>query len=87
MMFGCEEERWRSQVRSMIQFSQQINPSWCLAMRTGKEGRVKDGFEKDCEAQEGWILKGGVPNACSIGLLWIWDSKFLTRGPYEEDSQ
>ncbi|KAL3580197.1 hypothetical protein D5086_018032 [Populus alba] len=60
MMFGCEEERWRSQVRSMIQFSQQINPSWCLAVRTGKEGRVKDGFEKDCEAQEGWILKGGV---------------------------
>jgi hypothetical protein len=60
MMFGGEEERWRSQVCSMIQFSIQVSPAWCLAVRTGKEGCVKDGFEKECEAHEGWILKGGV---------------------------
>jgi hypothetical protein len=60
MMLGGEEERWRSQVCSMIQFSIQVSPAWCLAVRTGKEGCVKDGFEKECEAQEVWILKGGV---------------------------
>ena len=59
-MLGGEEERWRSQVCSMIQFSIQVSPAWCLAVRTGKEGCVKDGFEKECEAHEDWILKGGV---------------------------